>query len=78
MKLATRRAPVRDGIGEAVLFRGRVFQGLVFVALAFLSEWLRRLVNLTPVRERMIGFAAAMHQRRLDRDAHGRRLSPRS
>jgi penicillin-binding protein 2 len=36
MKLATRRAPVRDGIGEAVLFRGRVFQGLAFVALAFL------------------------------------------
>src|SRR5690606_21955924 len=31
-----RRAPVKDGVGEAMVFRGRVIQGLVLVAIALL------------------------------------------
>jgi hypothetical protein len=49
-----------------------------YVALAFLSEWLRCLVDLAPARERIVALAAAMHRRLLGRDGHHRPLWPRS
>jgi hypothetical protein len=68
----------QSGPGRIYAIRVAIEFVIGYVALAFLSEWLRRLVNLTPARERIIGFSAALHQRRLGRDADGRRLSPRA